>query len=162
MTIAIDWLLENVHIIPKFELSVEDILEQAKQIEVKQLIKAYNAGYQDEAREIACKFVTDFNDVDYIVAPSGSCTGFIRSYYPHMLEHSKESNKGKQIVQRAFEFSEFLVDVLKVQLNNTQFPHKVTYHDACGAFRECGIKAQPRNLLNQIKWQRKNKQLSLR
>ena len=22
---------------------------------------AYNAGYQDEAREIACKFVTDFN-----------------------------------------------------------------------------------------------------
>jgi L-lactate dehydrogenase complex protein LldE len=112
---------------------------------------AYNAGYQDEAREIACKFVTDFNDVDYIVAPSGSCTGFIRSYYPHMLEHSKESNKGKQIVQRAFEFSEFLVDVLKVQLSNTQFPHKVTYHDACGALRECGIKAQPRTLLNQIK-----------
>jgi predicted phosphatase len=44
---AVEWLLENVHIIPKFELSVEDILEQAKQMEKAQRIKDYNAGYVD-------------------------------------------------------------------------------------------------------------------
>jgi hypothetical protein len=63
---AVEWLLENIHIIPKFELSVEDILEQAKQIEVEQLIKAYNAGYQDAQ----CNHINDaenyVNEIRYL------------------------------------------------------------------------------------------------
>jgi L-lactate dehydrogenase complex protein LldE len=38
------------------------------------------------------------------------------------------------------------VDDLGAELNAT-----VTYHDACGALRECGIKSGPRQLLSNVK-----------
>jgi L-lactate dehydrogenase complex protein LldE len=43
---------------------------------------AFNAGFCDESRAVAEKFLNDFNTADYIVAPSASCVGFIRNYYP--------------------------------------------------------------------------------
>jgi uncharacterized protein (DUF433 family) len=45
---AVDWLLENVHIIPKFELYVQDIVDKAKQIEKEQISKAHYDGYYRE------------------------------------------------------------------------------------------------------------------
>ena len=33
MKTAIEWLFENVHIIPKFKLSVQDTIDKAKQME---------------------------------------------------------------------------------------------------------------------------------
>ena len=50
-----------------------------------------------------------------------------------------------------YEFTEFLVDVLKVENLGATFEGKATYHDACGALRECGIKAAPRKLLANVK-----------
>lgn len=52
---VIEWLLENIHIIPKFELSVEDILEQAKQMEKEQTEAAYHDGVND-ARNNSLKY----------------------------------------------------------------------------------------------------------
>lgn len=34
---AVEWLLKNIHVVPKFELSVQDIIKQAKQMEEKQI-----------------------------------------------------------------------------------------------------------------------------
>ena len=51
--------------------------------------------------------------------------------------------------KKIYEFSEFLVDVAKVDLNGS-FPHKVTYHDSCHLLRELGVKEQPRKLISQI------------
>ena len=42
---------------------------------------AFNAGFWNEAREVAAKFIADFEGFDYVVAPSASCVGFVRNYY---------------------------------------------------------------------------------
>ena len=43
-----------------------------------------------------------------------------------------------------------MVDVLKVDNLGGKLKAKITYHDACGALRECKIKEAPRRLLNNI------------
>jgi L-lactate dehydrogenase complex protein LldE len=50
-----------------------------------------------------------------------------------------------------FELSDFLVNKLKIADFGATFPHKVTYHDACSALREYGIKEEPRKLLQKVK-----------
>jgi L-lactate dehydrogenase complex protein LldE len=111
----------------------------------------FNAGYWDEARAVAKKFLHDFEGDGYIVAPSGSCTGYVRNYYDKMLENSAEHLLSGNVRKRMYEFTEFLTDVLKVTDLGATLNGKATYHDACGALRECGIKQGPRQLLENVK-----------
>lgn len=112
---------------------------------------AFNAGYWDEARSVAGKFIKDFNGADYIVAPSASCVGFVRNYFPKLFEDAASGNEVKGLGKRIFEFTEFLTDVLKIENFGASFPVKATYHDSCAALRECKIKQGPRQLLNHVK-----------
>ncbi len=112
---------------------------------------AYNAGYKDEARKVATKFLHDFDEDYYIVAPSGSCTGYVRSAFEEMFADSSEAVTCKKVRGYLYEFTEFLTEILKVEDLGASLNIKATYHDACGALRECGIKAGPRKLLNKIK-----------
>ena len=112
---------------------------------------AFNAGFCDEARAVASKFLDDFNVADYVVAPSASCIGFIRNYYPDLFEKKIDQNKIKSLGKRTFEFSEFLVNILKVENFGASFNTKITYHDSCAALRECKIKDGPRRLLKNVK-----------
>ena len=112
---------------------------------------AFNAGFWDEARTVAKKFLNDFDTVDYIVAPSASCVGFIRNYYPKLFEDVASHNDVKQLGKRVFEFTEFLTDVLKIYDYGAVFNAQATYHDSCAALRECHIKDGPRKLLSFVK-----------
>jgi L-lactate dehydrogenase complex protein LldE len=112
---------------------------------------AYNAGFRAEAKEVCTKFVNDFAGSDYIVSPSASCTGFVRNYYPGLFDNSSYHNDIKALQKRTFEFSEFLVKVLKVDDVGAIFHAKATYHDSCAGLRECGIKQEPRKLLSKVK-----------
>ncbi len=112
---------------------------------------AFNAGFRDEARDVAEKFCQDFSGTDYIVAPSASCTGFVRNYYPDLFENGARHNSVKDLTKRVFEFTEFLTDVLKIENFGAEFYSKATYHDSCAALRECKIKAGPRQLLSNVK-----------
>ncbi|MCB9045963.1 MAG: (Fe-S)-binding protein [Chitinophagales bacterium] len=112
---------------------------------------AFNAGYWDESRSVAKKFVNDFEGNGYVVGPSGSCTGFVRNYYDRLLENSSAHVNSHQLSNRMFEFTEFLTNILKVEDIGATLNGKATYHDACGALRECGIKEGPRKLLQNVK-----------
>lgn len=112
---------------------------------------AYNAGYMKEARAVSEKFLHDFSGEEYIVSPSGSCTGYIRGTFEEIFDNSSCHNEAKAITKRAFEFTEFMVNVLKVDDVGASLNAIATYHDACGALRECGIKSTPRQLLANVK-----------
>lgn len=112
---------------------------------------AFNAGFQREAKEVCTKFLNDFSGADYIVAPSASCIGFVRNYYPQLFDNSSHHNEVKELQKRAFEFSDFLVNVMNVEDVGASLPVKATYHDSCAALRECKIKAEPRTLLSHVK-----------
>lgn len=112
---------------------------------------AYNAGYRNEAKTVGHKFLHDFSSDSYIVTPGGSCAGYVRNYYDKLFENSSEHNLCNEIKGRMYEFTEFIVDVLKIEDLGATFNGKASYHDACGALRECGIKQAPRKLLKQVK-----------
>jgi L-lactate dehydrogenase complex protein LldE len=113
---------------------------------------AYNAGFWKEACSVAEKFLTDFYDEHaYVVAPSASCIGMIRNSYDELLRSDSSKRKYYGLQPRAFELTEFLVDVLDIdKIEGVQFPHRVTYHDSCSALRECIISDAPRKLLKNI------------
>lgn len=112
---------------------------------------AFNAGYWDDARAVAQKFLKDFDEEFFIVAPSGSCTGYVRNYYGKLFDNSSDHNRSNKVRGYIYEFTEFLVDVLRIEDLGAAFEGKATYHDACGALRECGIKSQPRKLLQHVR-----------
>jgi len=112
---------------------------------------AFNSGFWDEAKVVAEKFLNDYSTDTYIVSPSGSCTGMVKTYYSELFTNSASHNRCRNIQSNIFEFSDFLINILKVDIKDLQLEMKATYHDSCGALRECGIKKEPRQLLSMIK-----------
>ena len=111
---------------------------------------AFNAGFRDECRAVAAKFVDDFSGVDYVVAPSASCAGFVRNYYSSLFDNSSLHYEVKRLQTRVYEFSEFITKVLGATDVGAKMNVKATYHDSCAALRECGIKEAPRRLLSAV------------
>lgn len=112
---------------------------------------AFNAGYWDEAKAVGQKFLKDFHTYDYIVAPSASCTGFVRNYYGKLFDNSASHNDMKLLQKNLFEFTEFLVKVLHVEDLGASLEGVATYHDSCSGLREINIKSEPRKLLEHVK-----------
>lgn len=111
---------------------------------------AFNAGFWDDAAAVAEKFISDFKSTDYVVGPSASCVGFVRNYYPKLLENGAQHHQGKELSNRIFEFTEFLIDILQIDSFGAKLPGLATYHDSCAALRECKIKEGPRKLLQNV------------
>lgn len=111
---------------------------------------ACNAGFWSEAWEVSHKFVNDFSGSRPVVSPSGSCVGFVRNTQSRLFRDTSIQADHRKLGGRIFELSEFLVDVLGVEDLGASLKAKATYHDACGALRECGIKEAPRKLLSNV------------
>lgn len=111
---------------------------------------AFNAGFWDDSRAICNKFIKDFSGSEYIVSPSASCTGMIRNYYTKLFEDSSHIHEVTALQNRLFEFSEFMIKVLKVDDVGAVLKGKATYHDSCAGLRECHIKQEPRQLLKNV------------
>lgn len=112
---------------------------------------AYNSGYQREAREVAIKFLSDFDDEAYIVCPSGSCVSMVKVFYNVLFENdSKYKEAAGNIAARTYEFTDFLTNVLGIVDVGARYNSKATYHDSCHALRELGINEQPRILLKKV------------
>ena len=112
---------------------------------------AFNAGFWDDARDVCSKFLNDFDPSNIIVAPSASCVGFVKNYYHKLFDNSSVHNEVKAISQNIYELSDFLVNKLNFTDFGASLPCKATYHDSCAGLRECGIKNEPRILLQKVK-----------
>ena len=112
---------------------------------------AYNSGDQNDAKAIARNVVTMFERYDYVVVPSGSCGGMIKSHYPALLADDPQfAERAKALAGKTFELVSFLADVLGVTSVAASHTGTVTYHDSCSGLRELGIRDQPRRLLKTV------------
>jgi len=112
---------------------------------------AFNSGDRNTARDIAERVIAAFEPCDYVVAPSGSCAGMLKTHYPELFHGDPNwLPRVTAFCAKTFELTAFLVDVLKVAKVTARFPGTITYHDACSGLRELGIKAQPRRLLASV------------
>ncbi|MCP4725456.1 MAG: (Fe-S)-binding protein [bacterium] len=112
---------------------------------------AFNTGYRKEALGLAEKFIDLFADEEYVVAPSGSCVSMVRNHYSELDLKQDHLSKLADLKSRIFEFTEFIVEILKTEEIGGSFDHKVTYHDSCHLARELGIREHPRKLIRGIK-----------
>lgn len=111
---------------------------------------AYNAGYWEQAKEIGSKFLDDFSETDYIVAPSASCVGMVKNGYNDLFTNTIVHNKCRNVQANIFELSDFLINVLKRDYFGAELDGKAVYHDSCSGLRECKIKEEPRQLLSKV------------
>ena len=112
---------------------------------------SFNAGFFNEAKVIAEKFLDDFDNHLPVVVPSASCVGMVRNSYKMLFKEPAEYERYLKYKARVFEFSEFLIDVLGVtEIPKSSLFAKATYHDSCSALREVGIKTGPRQLLSGV------------
>ena len=110
---------------------------------------AYNAGYWNEARQMAAHTLEVFQHADYVVLPSGSCTTMTRIFYPELYrDQPRQFGQMQDFGSRTFELAEFIVKVLGVnQLGRGLEGHRVAYHFGCHALRELGLESEPIQLL---------------
>jgi L-lactate dehydrogenase complex protein LldE len=114
---------------------------------------AYNTGYLNEARPVAQRFISIFEEsnADAIVSPSGSCTAMVRHYPQLFAGDSEWLPRAQAIAAKTHELSSFLVRVLKIEDVGASWKGKVTWHDACHGLRDLNVKQEPRTLIRHVR-----------
>jgi len=112
----------------------------------------YNSGERASAIALARKAAREFADCEYVVVPSGSCAGMIRTHYPDLLKDVPEAERDalRALSARTYELTDFLVNIAHYTPKSKTSIKSITYHDSCSGLRELNIKQQPRTLLAQV------------
>lgn len=114
---------------------------------------AYSSGDRKAARALAEKFVEEFEGFDYVVIPSGSCGGNVKTHYVDLFSDDPAwLARMQRLAPRVYELTDFLQNVAKLAKlpgeGKSAAVGKVTYHDSCCGLRELGVQKQPRALLD--------------
>ncbi|MBM3785793.1 MAG: (Fe-S)-binding protein [Acidobacteria bacterium] len=113
---------------------------------------AFNSGFHDEARAVARHFLEVFAGAEHIVVPSGSCASMVGHHFADLFAgDAKMLERVHKLAPKVHEFTQFLLNVAKVEDVGARFPARVTYHDSCHALRELKLKNAPRQLLRRVK-----------
>lgn len=112
----------------------------------------YSSGNRKAARDLAEKFIVEFEQFDYVVIPSGSCGGMVKTHYADLFADDPAwRTRMERLAPKVYELTDFLHTVIKLDKLPTAgpgaFQGAVTYHDSCCGLRELGVQAQPRALL---------------
>lgn len=92
-----------------------------------------NAGYEQQAVNLARRFEGLFEGFDVIVGPSASCVAFVKENYNNILAKEKHLCKTPGLIKDVIEF---LHDDLQIKSLPSKFPHKVSLHNSCHGVRE--------------------------
>ena len=113
----------------------------------------FNNGFEEKTRPVALNFLHAFGKSDSpVVALSGSCVSMVKHHYAELFkEGTPEHALAIDIASRTYEFTEYLVNILKITDVGAVYPHKVTYHATCHYLREMGLKKETKILLNAVK-----------
>ncbi|MDR2285872.1 MAG: (Fe-S)-binding protein [Prevotellaceae bacterium] len=114
-----------------------------------------NAGFENKAFGLAMKFEKTFKKYDYIVAPSASCTAFVRYNYLSIMtdEYIPDAN------EKIYDVCEFIHDFVKPAKLPGRFPHKVSVHNSCHGVRELELSSASE--LNIVRYSKIKNLLSL-
>lgn len=114
---------------------------------------AFNTGYRAEARTLAEKFISQFeeSEAEAIVSPSGSCTVMVHHFAELFPDDPEWRHRAQAVAARTYELSSFLVRVLKVEDVGATWAGRVTWHDACHGLRDLNVKSEPRKLICNVR-----------
>lgn len=111
---------------------------------------AYNSGYVKESKNAMKKMITAFEHAEYVVSPSGSCAFMFKEYAEVFKGDPVWEPKAQALADKTYEFTEFIVDVLKIEDVGARLEGKATYHTSCHMTRLLGVTEAPFKLLNHV------------
>ena len=111
---------------------------------------AFNSGYREEALAVARAQLAGLARDIPVVAPSGSCAGMIRQHWPELFAGQADEQRAIAVAARTYELTEFLVDVLDIQLQDLGHPTRIAIHTSCSARREMGVADRIESLIGQL------------
>ena len=114
---------------------------------------AFNAGLRSDARPLAEHTIRVFEKTTgAIIIPSGSCAAMVRHGYLELFKDDPAwLPRAEALAKRAYEFTEYLVDVRDVTEFGAHWEGKLTYHPSCHLLRGLGVDRQPRALLAAVR-----------
>lgn len=98
-----------------------------------------NAGMEKDALSVYAHFVKVFENFDYIVSPSGSCTAQVQHQYAAL----PQTPAVQKVRERTMDLSTFLQNIIKTPRIEALFPHKVALHTGCHGLRSLGLDPRP-------------------
>jgi L-lactate dehydrogenase complex protein LldE len=112
---------------------------------------AYNAGFQDEARQIARHTLDALAATEGpIVVPSGSCSDMLVHQYTELFrDDARDAERARAVGERCREFSQFVAEHGGLALA-ARLTARVAYHPSCHLLRGLGVRDQPQALLRAI------------
>jgi L-lactate dehydrogenase complex protein LldE len=112
---------------------------------------AYNAGDAKDAAALAHNIIAAFEPFDYVVAPSGSCSGMVKVHYPKLLaDDSAWGPRANALAAKTHELFSFLVNVRGLKSVPAVCKANAAYHDSCSSLREMAVGPEPRLLLKSV------------
>ena len=112
---------------------------------------AFNEGFREEAKSLARRFLDSCEPGVPVIVPSGSCSSMLKIFYGDLLSDDADLlARANAMRPWLFEFSQFLVDVLKVKFVGARFERAVAYHPSCHLMRELRVRDQPMQLLSAV------------
>lgn len=111
---------------------------------------SYNSGFVKESKEAMKRMIETFTDAEYVVSPSGSCA-YMFHEYPHIFKDDPVwERRAKELAEKTYELTQFIVEVLNVEDVGARFKGSVTYHTSCHMTSLLGVKKAPMILLNNV------------
>lgn len=111
---------------------------------------AFNSGYREEALSVARSQLACFPEEHPVVVPSGSCAGMIKHHWPELFAGQPGHEQAIAVAGRTYELTEFLVDVMHLELQDLGAPTRIAIHTSCAARREMGVADRIESLLGQL------------
>jgi L-lactate dehydrogenase complex protein LldE len=117
---------------------------------------AYTSGNPDSARVVAKAQIALLSEPWPVVVASGSCAGMMRHHWPALFADDPEyGRRSRELAERVFEFTEFLVRVLQVRYDQADIgadaaPTRVALHTSCSARREMDTRSHGVELLRAL------------
>ncbi len=111
---------------------------------------AFNSGYRDQSLDVARTLLASFPKDIPLVVPSGSCAGMIKHHWPELFEGQPDKEQACALASRTYELTEFLVQVLQLQLQDLGDPVRIAVHTSCSARREMGVAEHIETLVGQL------------
>lgn len=111
---------------------------------------AYNSGYVENSKSAMKNMIKVFEGAEYVVTPSGSCAAMFKMYPDVLKDEPVWKERAQRLADKTFEFTEFIVNVLKVENVGAKLTGKATYHPSCHMTRLLGVKDAPKQLLAQV------------
>jgi len=117
---------------------------------------AYSSGNPEQARTVALAQMDLFSQPWPVIVPSGSCAGMMRHHWPALFaDDTAAAQKARELSERVFELSEFLLKVLHVDFAERSVVNpqteQVVLHTSCAARREMGTRAHGTELIDSLR-----------